>query len=375
MMMFMGLAAMNTQANLLFGVFGLMIGILIVSGIFSRIVLRKLSVRRNLPKHGVVGDPMTVYYEITNNKRFWPSFSIGLAELDGVNEFMKQPQCYMLHAAGKMTATVPLEMIPRRRGLHGLDHFQLSTSFPFGFIKRATVDRHKDVICIFPAIGEVDERVIAMCRAADTTGESARPHAGGMDEFYGLREFRPGDNPRHIYWRRSARTGVLVAREMTRVTPPRLMLLVDTFLPDTTRQTRALVERTIAMAASIASAALEQDLAVGLCVWSGKVLTVSPSRGKQQREELLTLLACLPPNTMFEGKGLFEQAQWNMKPATTLVLLAPREAEMHPVGIARGGMVIFSAEAEAQGDRFRFRPTVRFGGSGKAKSAPSGNPN
>ena len=40
-MMFMGLAAMNTQANLLFGVFGLMIGILLVSGIFSRTVLRK----------------------------------------------------------------------------------------------------------------------------------------------------------------------------------------------------------------------------------------------------------------------------------------------------------------------------------------------
>ena len=32
MMMFMGLAAVNTQANLLFGVFGLMIGVLIVAG-------------------------------------------------------------------------------------------------------------------------------------------------------------------------------------------------------------------------------------------------------------------------------------------------------------------------------------------------------
>ena len=37
MMMFMGLAAINSQANLLFGVFGLMIGILLVSGVISRI--------------------------------------------------------------------------------------------------------------------------------------------------------------------------------------------------------------------------------------------------------------------------------------------------------------------------------------------------
>src|SRR5437588_12807572 len=75
MMMFMGLAAINSQANLLFGVFGLMIGILIISGIISRLVLRKLRVMRDLPKHGIVGEPMPVYYQIFNGKRFWPCLS------------------------------------------------------------------------------------------------------------------------------------------------------------------------------------------------------------------------------------------------------------------------------------------------------------
>src|SRR5258708_25063053 len=84
MMMFMGLAAINSQANLLFGVFGLMIGILVVSGTVSRIVLKRILVVRVLPKHGVVGESMTAYYEITNAKRFWPSLSVTLAELDGV---------------------------------------------------------------------------------------------------------------------------------------------------------------------------------------------------------------------------------------------------------------------------------------------------
>src|SRR3954453_5980565 len=54
MMMFLGLAAVNSQANLLFGVFGLMIGILLVSGLISKLVLRKLSMTRALPEHGVV---------------------------------------------------------------------------------------------------------------------------------------------------------------------------------------------------------------------------------------------------------------------------------------------------------------------------------
>src|SRR2546427_12161376 len=84
MMLFMGLAAMNSQANLLFGVFGLMIGVLLISGVISRMVLRRLTLNRVLPEHGVVGQSMTVAYEFTNSKRFWPSLSVTVAELDGV---------------------------------------------------------------------------------------------------------------------------------------------------------------------------------------------------------------------------------------------------------------------------------------------------
>src|SRR3954464_14696851 len=75
MMLFMGLAAMNSQASLLFGVFGLMIGILLVSGFIGKMVLRKLQVHRGLPEPAVVGHATTVTYEFHNNKRFWPSLS------------------------------------------------------------------------------------------------------------------------------------------------------------------------------------------------------------------------------------------------------------------------------------------------------------
>ena len=98
MMLFMGLAAINLQANLLFGVFGLMIGVLLVSGVISRLVLRKLTVRRMLPDHGRVGRGVTLHYEVTNHKRYWPSMSVVVAELDGVEGFTTQPQGYLLHA-------------------------------------------------------------------------------------------------------------------------------------------------------------------------------------------------------------------------------------------------------------------------------------
>src|SRR5688572_1853930 len=107
MMMFMGLAAMNSQASLLFGVFGLMIGILLVAGFISKRVLRALALHRVLPDLAIVGQATTVVYEFTNRKRFWPSLSVCLAELDGAEAFSRQPQSYLLHAAARMTASVP----------------------------------------------------------------------------------------------------------------------------------------------------------------------------------------------------------------------------------------------------------------------------
>jgi uncharacterized protein (DUF58 family) len=339
MMMFMGLAAINSQANLLFGVFGLMIGILLISGVVSRKVLRRLDVRRTLPDHAVVGRPTTISYQVRNRKRYWPSLSVSIAELDAAEGFTRQPQAYMLHVAPQMTASVPTEVIPKRRGLHQFDRFQVSTSFPFGFIRRAVNDRQADRLLVYPTIGEVDRQVFTLCVAAERSGATMRPRRGGSDEFYGVKEFRPGDNPRWIYWRRSARTastGLLVSKELTQVAPPRLLLLVDTYATpqERTRERLTRIERSIAMAASLADEALAQDLLVGLFVWSNGWQGIEPSSGKRHRNDLLSVLARLPANTENSATDLVSSAGRFLKSGTTAVLLTPDD---RPGGISEGG--------------------------------------
>ena len=365
MMMFMGLAAMNTQANLLFGVFGLMIGTLTISGVISKIILRKLSVHRTMPEHGVVGEPLTVFYEIANGKKRWPSLSVCLSELDSVSAFDRAPQCYMMHAAPSMTASIPVELIPARRGLWHLDQYQLSTSFPFGFVKRAVIGRKKNHLCIYPALADVDARALEMCRAGENMGESLRPRAGGTDEFFGLREYRPGDNPRHIYWRRSARTGTLVAREMMRDAPPRLLIIVDTFRADANAVSDASIEHAIAIAASLAAAAMDRELAVGLCAADGQPFTITPARGKQHRDELLTILARLKDNRTVGVMDLLRGTEAMMRSGVSVVLVTPRVeiADLPPH--IRGGILILSAGSEQSRSCFRFRPGMAWERTGK----------
>jgi uncharacterized protein (DUF58 family) len=358
MMLFMGLAAVNSQANLLFGVFGLMVGILLVSGVISRVVLKRIKIKRVLPAHGVVGRPMGVTYEFTNSKRYWPSFSVCLSELDGAEAFTKQPQCYLLHVASGMTAIVPAEFIPRRRGLHQLDRYQVSTSFPFGFVKRAFSGAHKDAIVVYPPAAEVDPRVLAMCRSAENTGARMRPKPGGYDEFYGVSEFRQGDNPRLVHWRRSARTGVLVAKQMTQVSPPRVLLVVDTFVKERSVDEHVRVERAIAMAASLAARALDDGLAVGLYAWSNGWAGIHPDRGKRHRDDLLSVLARLPLNMEHDGPALLDHVTTFTKSGTSLIIFTPRDMRTGLSEHARGGMVVVSTATPAADGWFRFPPEI-----------------
>jgi uncharacterized protein (DUF58 family) len=360
MMMFIGLAAINTQANLLFGVFGLMIGILLVSFLISGLVIKRLKVERVLPDHAVVGRPTVIYYQLTNQKRFWPSLSVTVSELDGLEAFQRQPSAYMLHCANRMTASVPAEVSPRRRGIYAFDRFQLSTSFPFGFIKRA-VDRHqRDAVVVLPAIGTMRPQLMQRFRSAESSGINVRPSQGGDDEFFGVREYRAGENPRRIYWKRSARTGTIVVREMTRVSPPKLMVIVDTRRLDNTKEQEVGIERAIAMAATLIDGAMEAGLPIGLLAWSGDWDIVMPSRGKRHRLELLTHLAQIEYNDKIGVNELLDKARPITQRDMTAVMISASGVSLGLSQSARSGVVMLSAREQDYKRYFDFPAEVDF---------------
>jgi uncharacterized protein (DUF58 family) len=188
----------------------------------------------------------------------------------------------------------------------------------------------------------------------------ARPQPGGSDEFYGVKEYRPGDNPRWIYWRRSARAGGLVSKEMTSSAPPRVMVLVDTFAGNHTLEEHADVERSIAMAASLAAAALDQGLSVGLCAWSGQWSHVMPMRGKRHKTELLSLLARLPLNEAHSPEDLLKYARPQLSGGVTGVLFSPRSSAEELAAGGRGTIVAVPANSARAQAFFKFDPKIDF---------------
>jgi uncharacterized protein (DUF58 family) len=136
-----------------------------------------------------------------------------------------------------------------------------------------------------------------------------------MDEFYGVKEHREGENPRFIHWRRSARTGTLVAKEMTQVSPPRLLILVDTYLPIARSRatSRSRSDRDGRLAGEHA---LEQGSPWPVRV-VGRLGRREPHARQAHRRDVLAVLAQLELNTQPRYADLLDHAFELIKSGTT----------------------------------------------------------
>src|SRR4029078_10550865 len=93
-----------------------------------------------------------------------------------------------------------------RRGRSHLSGFRLATKFPFGLLPRTRSVEDADELYVYPALIPASDSLLRGLPAFPAPGRSFAPSRQG--EFRGLRAYRPGDDPRDIHWRSSARRGI-----------------------------------------------------------------------------------------------------------------------------------------------------------------------
>jgi uncharacterized protein (DUF58 family) len=197
-----GFAAINTGNNLLFLVLGLMLGLIIVSGVLSEVTLRRITVSRNIPVRAEAGVPFSVELAIQNEKRFAASFGVELR--DEINGEPFRRRCFFLRVGAGEQRSVAYRCELSRRGRALFDGTIISTRFPFGlFEKRRFVYLEDDVI-ILPARLPVSVPLPFVKEGEGMENASVQGTAG---EFREIREMAEGDDFRRIHWRSTARLG------------------------------------------------------------------------------------------------------------------------------------------------------------------------
>ncbi len=357
--LFVMIAAINSQTNLLFFMFGILIGGLIVSVVVSGEMQRKLRVRRMVNDHVVVGELLEVHYQITNPRKHLASFAVSVTEAEMVsgvgdkltNPLSIQPQGYALHIAPRQTVTVMTRLGAARRGILRLNEVRLTCSFPFGFLRHVRHLKMPLEIVVYPRIGVLNRKLAMRYREAITPGSMTSNVRGGNDDFYGLREYRAGDNIRAIHWRRTARTGQLMIREMTSNAPPQMVVVLDLrHWKELAEDKRvAEVERAIELAASLVCYGFAENFAVGLSVAGveGAEAPV-PQMGREVRQRLLHRLATLEVEDIGGGASPLQGAKLGRRAEYVIIgLRGLDETEgLVPVGTTRTALVMDDAESE-----------------------------
>ena len=293
-----GVGAVNTGNNLLYLVLGLMLSLIVTSGILSELTLRKLTADLTIPPHAFARRPHLVRVAVTNAKRLFGSFSVNvsLVSVDD-DERVTQRPAYVLHLHRAEAGAANLELRFAERGRYRFAGVRVATSYPFGFfLKSRIVPLDQDVV-VYPAIVPVAALALSGLRM---DGATLRPKAGRGDDYYALRELRTGDDLRDIYWKVSAKVGELVVREYEEPVRRRVTLLFPNVSPDETRETLADLEATIEVAASLAAMLTEGGSEVGLVTADR---AISPDSGARHLHVLLHHLALLQLYVASEDKA------------------------------------------------------------------------
>lgn len=291
----LGLVAIRSQIAMMFITFGVMMGAIHVSAFISHRMILGLAVRREIPSRAWQNQAVHLGYYIRNVRKRVACLALNIEEI--APEGIESVAGYCVHIPPKTAFRSGARFVATQRGRIDFQGVQLRTIFPFGLI---TTTRRIDMpasLVVWPARGTLTRQLLHR-GAVETSSAAPSPATGGQDEFFGLREYRPDDNPRWIHWRRSAMKSKLIVREMSRPLPEELWVVLDTHCTDTSEVAAETLEQMLQFAATLIDHAFVRGYQVGLAIAQrNRVEVYPPQAGRAQRCKLLDALAVAESST------------------------------------------------------------------------------
>ena len=221
------------QSNMLMLVFSLMAGPFVLNGTVIVIMLQKLSVRRMMPESAFAGELIAVELVLKNEKSFFSSSLMAVTDTIANDRERLQSGVLIARVPPQDERSARYQITLMQRGRYRFGPVYVGSRFPLGIVERGLVFDLPGEILIAPRLGRLTPRWQREHGLADELVHRPDTRAGIFeDEFHRIREYRPGDNPRMIHWRSSARQNELMVREFHQSRNQNLIVLLDLWLSD-----------------------------------------------------------------------------------------------------------------------------------------------
>ncbi|NWG05985.1 MAG: DUF58 domain-containing protein [Chloroflexi bacterium] len=220
------------------------------------------------------------------------------------------------------------------RGGYGFESVEATIKDRLAVTSRKVRLEAKGQLFVFPPVTRLRHVAIRPRRTRVYAGMIPARVGGAGTEFFGVREYQPGDPPHSINWRASARhEELLFSNEFQQERVADVGIVLDGRLR-TNQFTRghSLFEYSVLAAAALADALLTQGNRVGMLVYASFLRWTFPGYGRVQRERILYALAHAKPGGSEVFSDLEHMPTRLFPPESQIILVSPlHEDDLSPL--------------------------------------------
>ena len=194
-----------------------------------------------------------------------------------------------------------------KRGAYELKGWRVETDFPFGLLVASRVWKSDSQLLAHPRWTPLQRLELPAGRRYQPGGVAMASSRGESLEYIGNRDFREGDDVRHVDWRATARLQAPVVREFREEYFLRAAVVLDTFIEQNNEPENEPVneqfERAVSLCAAVCDFMAREDYLVDLFAAGPQIYHLTSGRSLAYLEQILDILSCVQtsPNAPFEN--------------------------------------------------------------------------
>lgn len=328
-------AAINRIQILPWAIAALLSATLVCGMVWPHWLVRRLSVVRAGPERAEEGETIVFHVEVENVGHL-PRFMVELVDrlpfvgaASGAIANGEKTLGVISYVPGRGRRRFEMSLPCEKRGFYRLGPVGLASSFPLGLAEaRQTRNDGVQTLTIYPDIFNIVALPLRGAPSQIHRGGYQLPEGAGAAEFSGLREYRRGDNPRHVHWPTTARLNELMVKEFEPLASACLHIVLDLNSASNVGMGRhATLEYALRIAGSISRYATLHGLRIRLSAESEKSLYIPAGSGELHYRAILDLLAVIEANGAFPYAALIEQVALQCLPGETVIIFLSASPE------------------------------------------------
>lgn len=320
--------AINRAQTLPWAIAALLLATLIIGFSWPHWLIKHLAVTRTGPNRAEEGETILFRVEI-RNEGWMPRFMVEAIDhlpfvgaAQGNHQSTEKVLGVVAYIGGSSIRRFDVSLPCEKRGLYQLGPVGLACSFPLGIAEaRQQKNGGVQTLTIYPDIFPLVSLPLLGTTSEIHRGGFLLPEGAGSSEFSGLREYRRGDNPRHVHWLTTARFNELMVKEFEPLASASLYLAMDLSREANVGLGKhSSLEYAIRIAASIGRYACNNGMPIRMTGEGASRLVIELGSGEAHFREMLDALAIVAADGAIPYAKVLQTVAMNCRHGQTVVV-------------------------------------------------------